>query len=299
MKSMIDSVMAGAFNDFRASLQEKGALCSLKDFRFNEMMIPDYSDDFIQEAYLLRYFPAYLVEYYGIYKELLKAHQFEGPFKVLSIGCGCGLDYYGLELALREKGSSCQDKVFYTGIDKIDWIYRDNFGNDDFEFFQGDILDFEDISKINDNEFDVIIFPKSIGEFEDNEFKKLKDIFKRSQFSKKSLLIVSSVRKQHSAIDTNRMASVLRILENDHGYSCPKAKTEYTYYKKVVGLRTYFYDFVYPQEAYDYLSALHEKCPKYISNSKYCEDDCKGNLNNKRPILNTGHIRYQIFDLTR
>ena len=87
--------------------------------------IPDYSKPEIQQLYLLKYFPAYLIEYYEIFNDILKYKFIALPFNVLSVGTGCGIDYWGLEFALRDHGMDSADYVYYTGIDKIPWNYRE------------------------------------------------------------------------------------------------------------------------------------------------------------------------------
>lgn len=298
MRHIINEVVGAAFEDFTTMLEDRGRLCDAKDFRFNEMIIPDYTDPFIQAFYILRYFPAYLVEYYDIYKELLDIPKFTDPFHVISIGCGCGLDYYGLELALRDNDRSAADSVCYTGIDIVEWGYTNDFDNDDYEIMVQNILDFNRIGEIDEN-VDVIVFPKSIGEFSDGDFNRLLRLFRNSNFNEDELVIISSIRKQHTGIDTQRMTSLLNLMESKHNYVCRSPKDEYTYYRNPVGLRTHFYDFVYPQTVLDFLIDLQNKCPNMLENDEYCEDDCEDNLKKKWPILKTDHIRYQLFRLAR
>ncbi len=298
MRHIINEVVGSAFGDFTAMLEERGRLCDAKDFRFNEMAIPDYTDPFIQAFYILRYFPAYLVEYYDIYKELLEIPKFANLFNVISIGCGCGLDYYGLELALRDNDRTAADSVCYSGIDIVDWGYRNSFNNDDYDITIQNILDFNRLEDI-DEHLDVIIFPKSIGEFSDADFTRLLRLFRRSTFDENELVIISSIRKQHTIIDTQRMTSLLNLMKNEHNYTCGSPKDEYTYYRNPVGLRTHFYEFVYPQTVLDFMIDLKNKCPNMLENDEYCEDDCEDNLRNKWPILKTDHIRYQLFKLNR
>lgn len=299
MKTLINDVITETYNHFIDELVEREQLCLLKDFRYNEMTIPDYTDSFVQNIYLLRYFPAYLVEYYDIYKDFLKLFDDGHPFRVLSIGCGCAVDYCGLELALRDINTSCSEKVYYTGIDIVKWELINDFNNPDFSVIISDIMEFDDIRDIQGKTPHVIIFPKSIGEFSDKHFQKLLKLFKKSTFKRKTLYFISSIRKQHIEIDQTRMRLLLELMESEHRYQCDKDKNTYTYYKQNVGLRKYFYEFIYPQNIYDYLDNLKNQCPTKIKNGCYCEADCEEKLNNKRPIMKTDHIRYQIFVLNR
>jgi hypothetical protein len=62
--------------------------------------LPDYAEPFVRQYYSLRYFPAYLFEYYCMYCRILKKDLVDTPLNVLSIGAGHGVDYYGLHFAL-------------------------------------------------------------------------------------------------------------------------------------------------------------------------------------------------------
>lgn len=299
MKQTIARITSQIFIDFQKSIRDNNGLCPVKGLRYDGMRIPDYNDIMVQQLYLLRYFPAYLVEYYDIYREILKYKALKKPFRVLSIGCGCGLDYYALELALRDQGTNCSKSVYYTGVDKIKWHYTDSFGNRDYKIITTNILDLGNINQIQEEPFDIIIFPKSIGEFSDNEFELLIGRFNASDFPQKKVFIVSSLRKEYSAIDQERMRILLENIERTHGYICNKPKTEYIYYTQSVGLRKYFPDFIYPNDIYQFLDNLSQACPTRKANGRFCEDDCADTLSNKRPILRTDHIRYQYFMLTK
>lgn len=56
--------------------------------------------------------------------------------------------------------------------------------------------------------------------------------------------------------------------------------------------------YVYPQEAYDYIVSLNEKCGSYIKNGANCGEDCIQYLNRK-PTTKTGNIYYRIIELER
>jgi len=299
MRRTINDITNEIFKGFLESIERNDGLCPVKGLRYDGMRLPDYTDLMVQQLYLLRYFPAYLVEYFDIYRDILKNKRFKKSFRVLSVGCGCGLDYYALELALQKKGTTCAETVYYTGVDKIEWAYSNDFGNEDFKILLCDFIGIGDVNKIQDKAFDIIIFPKSIGEFSDSDFKSLIKQFKNSTFPKKEIYIISSIRKEYTAIDQDRMANLLICLENEHGYDSNKPKTEYIYYKNSAGLRKDFYDFVYPDEIFYFLNKLDSKCPTQLRNKQFCESDCQQNLNNKRPILKNDHIRYQYFRLKK
>ena len=75
------------FFDFLDNLEEKEYLCELKNFGFKGEVLPDYQNQFIQQYYLLKYFPAYLTEYYFLYNEIIKKNFLKDNYNILSIGC--------------------------------------------------------------------------------------------------------------------------------------------------------------------------------------------------------------------
>jgi hypothetical protein len=66
---------------------------------------------------VLGYLPAYLAEYRLIYGDILARGFLPKPLNVLSIGCGCGVDYWGLHFAARDDHASYSPGLRYTGLD--------------------------------------------------------------------------------------------------------------------------------------------------------------------------------------
>jgi hypothetical protein len=291
----IEDKMNDIFEDFKSEVECLESCCMLKKLRFNNGNIPDYSIQIIQQLYLLRYFPAYFIEYYDIYRALL-SKDFVDSYKVLSIGTGCGVDYYGLYFALKERDASAVDDICYTGIDLIEWSYRDTIGNDWTYFINEDITQWKSLDW---DGYNIIIFPKSIGEFTDDDFSKLLNIFKNSDFTEERIFLVSSIREQNDSIDTDRMEQIINVFEKEHSYHCLDDKSTYTYYRENVGLAKYFKEFNYPHYTLEYITSLIDKCKVYEENwFESCEQNC-ATLLNKYPILRTGHIKYQIKRLER
>lgn len=291
MREFLNDIMEKIFVEFKQELEELESCCCLKRLRFNQGMIPDYSQKIIQQLYLLRYFPAYFIEYYDIYNDLIEMN-FLDEFNVLSVGCGCVVDYYGLYYALNND----VDRICYTGIDKIDWAYKDRLNNDNYYFIQQDISEWEILDW---DQYNLIIFPKSIGEFECNTFRNFKNALKNTDFLQDKICLISSLRDAYSDIDSNRMEELIQIFESVHNYQCLDDKTSYTHYKENVGLKKYFDEFDYPDYIMDFVRTLIEQCQEYVNNDYLaCTSECEQQLN-KSPILKTGHIKYQIKRLER
>ncbi|WFD09777.1 hypothetical protein [Tepidibacter hydrothermalis] len=291
MRDFLKNSMEQIYNDFIEELDNMDCCCELKNLRFDSANIPNYSNRIIQQLYLLRYFPAYLFEYFDVYSDLIKKHSLE-DYNVLSIGSGCGIDYYGLHFALDRNNES----ICYTGVDKINWSYRFDLENDEYYFINEDISNWD---KLDWDGYNILIFPKSIGEFTEKDFKKLLDMLRRSKFKHEDIYIISSIRELNDDIDTRRLVKIINVLEKKHKYKCLDDKTTYTHYIENVGIRKFFDDFIYPDEILSEILQILNHCNKYKENGyNSCEHDCESLLN-KWPILKTGHIKYQIKKLSK
>lgn len=291
MRDFIENTMQTIFDDFQDELNNYESCCYLKNLRFDKGNIPDYSDKLIQQLYMLRYFPAYLIEYYTMYKKL-KEIKFLEQYNVLSIGCGCGIDYYGLYFALDEN----IDQICYTGIDKVDWLYRNDLGNENCYFIMEDITNWNNLDK---NGYNLIVFPKSIGEFDQAAFQKLKIAIKNTRFEQDKICLISSARDSHIDSDVNRLEELIQVFEDTHKFNCNNKEEKYIKFKENAGLRKFFPEFEFPNEILDYLISLLNQCKNYTQNDYIaCSTECEVQLN-KWPILRTGHIKFQIKRLER
>lgn len=289
MQQFIARAMTTVCNDFQKGLNTLNTLCDLKFMRFDGQNIPNYADPLHQQFYLLRYFPAYLVEYHKIYQEVVEMDFLEFPLHILSIGCGCGVDYYGLHFVFKKKRKNFQKDVNYTGVDIIDWMYKGTLKNKHTKFLN---LDISTWNQLDRNDYNIIIFPKSIGEFNLQTFGRIEGIFRQSHFEQKKICLISSLREQRTTFDTNRFRNLSEILNNTHGYTCLDNIDEVRDYGNQ-GIRKICYDFVYPEEVERFLTSLLKKCPGYIENNNTSHhDDCV--CLNRRPVFRTDHIRYQV-----
>ncbi len=82
-----------------------------------------------------------------------------------------------------------------------------------------------------------------------------------------------------------------------NGFKANKPYDRYTYYIQNVGIATYDSDYVYPEDAREYIIHLNEKCLNFIKNRKNCEEAC--NYLNRWPVMKTGMISYQVIKFER
>lgn len=287
MKDFIAKKTQEIYEDFLANLRDADGLCRLKNLTYEGGNRPDYGDKFIQQYYMLRYFPAYLVEYFLMYKKLFRYNFLNSSLKVLSLGCGCGLDYWGLHFAAQNRGVSLDDMV-YRGVDIVKWNYRHNFNHHDVKILKKDI---STIPKFNRKDYNIIIFPKSIGEFPDDVFDTIEQILADSQFNHQRICVLCSVMKEShtQASDIARFRRIAKILKKHHSFKCyPHKFIKY----QDRGINLLCSDFDYPNEIKAILDSLLNQCPKFILNGEACEHTC--NSLNRSPMLRAKYFNYQI-----
>jgi hypothetical protein len=191
MERFIETKMAEVIQDFKASVEEKGCLCDLKTLTYEGGKTPDYSQAFVQQYYMLRIFPAYLFEYFSIYQKILEKKLVTPPLNVISIGCGCGVDYYGLDHALRYHRKYAPG-LRYTGVDVVRWKYRDKLGRDDSVFFLK--KDISEWGELDETDYNIIMFPKSIGEFPSTVFTHIKKMLRDSTFERDRISVAQNTQ---------------------------------------------------------------------------------------------------------
>lgn len=289
MKNFIDTKMNLIYGDFKRGIYEKSCLCSLKEFGFLGTQLPNYRDEDMQEYYLLRYLPAYLAEYYLIYNKIFSKN-FLNSYSVLSLGCGCGVDLWGLHFAKLKRKLNCITD--YTGIDAVKWKYSE-FDNMNGIFKNIDIVDIEKL----EGDYNTIIFPKSISEFDELAFQHLKDIIGRKEFRSKRVVLVGAIRRSRMESDMQRLEKITDIFIKKHGYLVADSETN------IPSLNSpYIYqvasDITYPVEIKDYIVNLNTKCAKYKKNGVNCEFSCS-ELLRRYPVLKTSQMTFKIIYLER
>lgn len=296
MREFIKEKMDEIFNDFKEDLNSRDRFCILKDFRFDGGHTPNYNNEIIQRYYLLKYIPAYLVEYKEMYKYMLQKEFIGNNLNVLSIGCGCGIDLWGLKFAIDDYEEEIE--IEYTGLDVVDWLYWDNLNIDDCYYINDNIMDMRVLDERN---YNVIMFPKSIGELDKETFKNLKRVFENTNFCSTKIVLLSSIRKTRRDDDIDRFAQIVDIFEETHGYECIDDKYEYHYFNQDFDgqyprLQDVFKEYIYPNEIREFMTKINHKCQGYIENDyEPCEDKC--NNMNRYPITRASQIEFQVVRL--
>ena len=295
MRDFIEAVLRKVLLDFNQSAAQARGLCACKGLTYEAGGSPDYNDAMVQQLYMLRYFPAYLVEYYIMYESLLETNHLPDNLNVLSIGCGCGLDLWGLYFALKRRGRDCATTIKYTGVDLTPWQYRYNMDLPNVRFIQQDITAWQTLDR---NDYNVFVFPKCIGEFPPEVFKKICNMFSHTSFLQDRVCGLCSLMNIGINSDIDRYKQGARAMEEGHGFQVLDSVDEYWQCEKDEGLRKVCSDFIYPNDVLKNVKDVFKLCPRLIANGLSCEPDCEGQLN-KSPILKTSFIKYQVLRFER
>ncbi|HFC9205402.1 hypothetical protein [Clostridium perfringens] len=297
MQNFINEKMNKIYADFNKNLDVEKQYCILKRFRFDGNNIPDYNNEIMQQYYLLKYLPAYYAEYYWIYSKIIELKFLNDDFNILSIGCGAGIDLWSIHYAAKSK--KLNKKIRYTGYDVINWKYWDDCDEEVYFFHQ-------DISKLldfNKDKYNIIIFPKSIGEFNLSCFKNLKNCIKRTDFDSEKIIFILSMRNTRAGDDMNRVREIISIM-NNKGYKILDDMNKYTVFNKKNNGHPYRINDIIPNLKYpsDILNSMinfYKDCQGYIdNNNKCCEESCK-ELFTRNPITTMSQVSYKIIKLER
>ena len=294
VKISIYDYLMDLYQRFREMCENKHDLCDLQNVSFEGGSLPDYSQEIISLLYCLRYHYGYAFEYEEIYKVIIDEFKSTDTISVLSIGCGNGIDLWSLFHAARLNKIN---KIVYTGIDCIDWF--DKFDIElphSAEYYNCNLCDAGDIIDFIDG-LDVLIFPKSISEMKIADLKLLEDRIKKNT---NKLIILSTFRKNdyNRNEDISKFQNFCSLFKQD-GFEITKGDLDkYCIWEKDVGIRAERYDYVYPQEALDYLADLHLNCSDYDSENRTCSKICPEKLT-RMPILKTNTICFNYIKLER
>jgi hypothetical protein len=293
MKKFIKNRITEAYTDFCKSAEHAQKLCELKKFTYAGTSKPDYANPMVQQYYILKYFPAYLAEYRVIYERIFSFNFLGTPLKVLSIGTGCGTDLYGLHFAATK---SQLQGLIYTGIDCIKWQYQNQMGHNGVRFIQADIQSW---SALDRDDYNIIIFPKSISEFSEKCFSYIKSLFEKTSFAANKIVLICSLMGKGKEADFRRVTAIVKIFQSMH-YTVPKDDLgQYLTSSKSEGLRNICSDFIYPDNILTEFKKILHKCLTYSKTNRACEEKCEQVLKGKFPVLKTDYIKYKILRLEK
>ena len=293
---LINDILDEVLNDFKNFVENSDSLCELKDLRFDGGHTPDYSNQHIQQYYLLRYAYAYAFEYKWMYGKLLHSNYKTLPEKIniLSLGTGSMLDYWAISQLLQGR-----KQVNYKGVDVIDWKYKIEAENDDkVEFINKDIVSyFKDFSSDTDFNPDIYIFPNSISELNPDDIGKICDQVQEKICEKDKVYFMFSLRTDEDSmnIDMKRTGLIYDALIEKGFITKDKRDVYFSIIDESQDKKIYEVDnsFCQPANVISYLVNLSNKCNDLKENK--CNDNCL----DRWPILKCRYMKYQIFSFER
>lgn len=253
-----------------------------------------YSVSYIQDWYVLNYMYAYAYEYREMFTRLLTEQNLHGFIEILSVGCGNGIDYWALREAeqsiIGNNTEGGRHIVKYTGLDEVNW--RNQWGSDagNYEIFspKEQIVNYEPINAVDYLEnartlpYNVIIFPKSISEFNEDEFARICNALQTKEFryvssrkpepyDRNEVYILISIRKNQRGIshsDVDRCRLLKEAMEtNDFEFSNPATvPTQIEEFHVEDGRSILEHDnsFRYPNEIRDFMTNMSTNILEFI-----------------------------------
>ena len=206
----IQPYLQEVYEQFKKQIEESPEdILRLKDCSFEGKGKIDYTDELIQELYILRYSFAYSFEYYVMYSKILEYFEGADHLNVLSLGCGPMTDYWSFCRAFGKiLPWISRDNVSYTGVDLIDWNYKMQ-GDEKikWKYVQNDFLQYVDSNDLSDT--DIFFFPKSICEVDlFQDMPKLCDSLKRN-LKKERIIFGITMRNNYDENRVNQICDAL------------------------------------------------------------------------------------------
>ncbi len=263
---------------------------TLLPFSFLNGQIPDYSNEFSQLYYYLKYFCAYSFLYHTIYLEVLGNIGSNKSFNVISLGCGGLIDYFGIHFAL----SKIETKLDFTyiGIDKIKWKIIDVMKAP--KPLIEDIAVLVNLNSFLTKELNIIIFPHSFFEM---QYSHVSKILFDTDFICKEFSIVFSygddrLKEKQKCLD--KFFSDFETLMNTKG----KYKCSIKHYD--LGEGKISEDNVDFELEDNFRSAmkqhsLFQRCKKYsIEHQAHCSDSCNEDTIRSNIMVNKKYLHHTL-----
>jgi len=283
VKEFVRNFLNKIFTDF---LSMKDRWCEINNFALNTS---SYQHPYCQKYYLLKYFPAYLAEYYLIYKSFFERYQ---PIQVniLSIGCGVGIDYFSLQIYCSQH-NNISIPIEYIGVDIIDWEDRCLLTPSLTNFIHSDIAEIDVIVFQNIN---VIFFPKILTELSQES---LESISQKILSCHPSEIYFINSYITDNAMNNSRIRGIDKfqlICSNliQNGYKVDSQCNTYSYYPNSDGIKNLCSFFEYPNEIKDKLANLQNICNRQNDQCDFCQI-------NTYPILTSKYFAFNTFKFTR
>ena len=277
------------YNDFVIANAGLDRYCDYKRLNFAAPGGVDYSNINTQRLYYLRYYPAYLAEYwmmYGVMRNMVG--ECFAP-NILSVGCGGGVDYAAASLAFQ--GGM---PVGYRGVDLCSWSYVDFYPIEN-----SDILEYDISSDTN-----VLFFPKSLGDLA-GVVNGLSEKLREKVWNSNVVCIAASFRNSyaHLQTDVNNFMLLARSISGfDYSPELDRCfnGAQYVEGGNPPGITNYIVGgFAYPGDIMRDLASLRSGCPTMLAAQMFCEGDCCQSLERQLPMLKISNFNFRVIVLRR
>lgn len=291
MKTHIETLISRQYENLDENLQRRREMrkscCDFKKVSFMDNISPDYKDAGQRSLYLLRYGPAYTIEYYMAYKKIITKNYFKGiVFSIASIGCGAYIDKASAFYALQEYGIK---DMRYIGIDILDWG-EDVISEVPHTFIKRDIQQL--VPSNFQNSINIIMFPKSLPEISDYSLDRFLEKINMASYFQDKICVISSLRGR-SCDDIERSNEFINKFCKSFGYR----KQEIDEVNICGGRYKYIWD------VYSFDFGYEEReLPKNICQNCYNNRNCQEGsreLINKSPMLSTEYFNTVIYYLEK
>lgn len=134
-----------------------------------------YDDNNLVAFYVMKYARAYGFQFSRAYADIFADMGNRDNVRAVSIGCGTGIDYWGMSYAARILQTAADCHLDYTGIDPQDWFYK---VTDSFDMPNQDTVRFNEVKCLSDGHMETCSnFGDLLDIMERNEDESLDDIY--------------------------------------------------------------------------------------------------------------------------
>ncbi len=281
------------FDEFNAEISGMDTLCDLRNVSFESGNLPDYNNRAQALLYCLRYHFGYAFEYDYMFREDILPLYKEYLINILSVGCGNGIDYWAIRHAADRRPQSLL-QVNYIGIDCVNWDEKmESTGKDSVEYHHSYV---KESKAILDNipRIDVLFFPKSISELDRTDLSYLADLIQE----KNNIICLAASFRNNKPEDVAKFDFLVECFER-YGFSVYNGQKNMLYqFENNAGIRSYYNEYIYPDEAKDFLANLNGFCNERDESDNICAYECDGALS-RTPILTNSQVCFNFVIFSR
>lgn len=173
----------------------------------------------LQRIFLLKNYPAYLHEYYLLYKEMISEEFIKEPFSITSFKNGCGIDYDAFYVITEEIGVQ---SYTYSAIEPQLWQDQNGAPHKSLTWVWSDLVD---LAELNMNRDNLLLFPKSLKKLSYQEVNALRRFIQIGTFERDFLCVAFSADDVNDPrFENNIFESIIQTFVKWQKYEVVKEK---------------------------------------------------------------------------